>query len=144
MARYLVVANLTLGGEALLATLRDRVAGGGARIHILVPATSDPATWHLHAEEEEVAAARQRLEAAKARFADLGADDVTGEVGALQPVYAIGDVLTRERDDPFEEIILSTLPPGPSKWLRMDLPHRVARAYELPVTHVEARATEEV
>ena len=144
MARYLVVANLTLGGEPLLATLRDRIASGSARVHVMVPATSDPATWHMHAEEEEVSAARRRLEAAKARFAELGATEVTGEVGALQPVYAVGDVLNREKNDPFDEIIVSTLPPRLSKWLKMDLPSRIARAYSIPVSHVYGRETEAV
>ncbi len=37
-------------------------------------------------------------------------------------MLAIGDAL---RDQLFDEIILSTLPPGLSRWLKMDLPSRV-------------------
>jgi len=33
---------------------------------------------------------------------------------------------------------VSTLPGGISKWLKLDLPHRVERATGLPVTHVTA------
>ena len=45
MRRYLVVANQTLGGEALLAKLRTLVESGPASIHILVPATHPKKQW---------------------------------------------------------------------------------------------------
>jgi hypothetical protein len=44
-------------------------------------------------------------------------------------------VLRREQ---FDEIILSTLPPGVSRWLGQDLPHRVQKQFELPLHHVVA------
>lgn len=56
-----------------------------------------------------------------------------GEVGDIHPLRAIGDVPARED---FDEIIISTLPQGISRWLKMDLPDRVARRFDLPVTHV--------
>jgi GABA permease len=133
MARYLVVANLTLGGDHLLEALRERVARGSCDLHVLVPAAPAANTWHSHAEEEDTAAARERLDQAIERFSALGCE-VTGEVGDVRPVEAIGDVL--RRDPRFDEIILSTLPPGPSRWLGMDLPKRVERAFDLDVTHV--------
>ena len=40
MRRYLVVANQTLGGEHLAEKVRECVAAGDARFHILVPASS--------------------------------------------------------------------------------------------------------
>ena len=39
----------------------------------------------------------------------------------------------------FDEIIVSTLPKRTSRWLKLDLPHRVERACGKPVTHVEAK-----
>ena len=39
MRRYLVVANQTLGGDELLAAIRERMAGGDCHFHLLVPAT---------------------------------------------------------------------------------------------------------
>ncbi len=39
----------------------------------------------------------------------------------------------------FDEIIISTLPSGISRWLGMDLPHRVERQFKLPVTTVIAK-----
>jgi hypothetical protein len=41
-------------------------------------------------------------------------------------MLAIADAI-RDRG-PFDEIVPSTLPPGLSKWLRLDLPHRAPRA----------------
>ena len=42
------------------------------------------------------------------------------------------------RDRAFDEIILSTLPPTVSRWLHLDLPHRVAHL-GLPLTTVVAQ-----
>jgi len=42
------------------------------------------------------------------------------------------------RAEPYDEIILSTLPPGVSGWLRMDAGARIERLSRLPVTHVVA------
>jgi hypothetical protein len=67
------------------------------------------------------------------RLSGLGLE-VQGEVGDGNPMLAIGDAI-RDRG-PFDEIILSTLPPGLSKWLRLDLPHRVAASFAIPMTHV--------
>lgn len=130
MRRYLVVANQTLGGDHLIATVRGLSRRGACSFHLLVPAT--PPTDHLWTEEEAQRVARERLEQALARFGALGID-VDGEIGDGNPILAIEDAL---RGAPFDEIILSTLPPGLSRWLRLDLPHRVEAAFGLPVTHV--------
>ena len=39
MHHYLVVANQTLGGDELLACVRERVRAGPSQFHVLVPAT---------------------------------------------------------------------------------------------------------
>ena len=131
MRRYLVVANQTLGGQHLAETVRGCLAAGPARFHIVVPATQprDHAVW---TEGEARALAQRRLEAALDGFLAIGAE-VEGEIGDESPLQAIADVV---HDREFDEIILSTLPPGLSRWLRQDLPHRVERQFELPVTHV--------
>jgi hypothetical protein len=48
---------------------------------------------------------------------------------------AIEDAL---RNEQFDEIILSTLPHSVSRWLHLDLPHRVAHL-GLPLTTVTAQ-----
>ena len=131
MRRYLVVANQTLGGGHLLSLVRE-LAEKPSTFHVVVPAT--PPADHLWTEAEASALARRRLEIALERFRQLGIE-VTGEVGDGRPLQAIDDVLARE---PFDEIVLSTLPPRLSRWLRLDLIHRVEAAYELPVRHVIA------
>jgi hypothetical protein len=132
MRRYLVVANQTLGGEHLAETVRGCLAAGAARFHILVPATQPRDHAAVWTEGEARALAQRRLESALGRFRALGAE-VGGEVGDERPLQAIQDVV-RERE--FDEIILSTLPPGLSRWLGQDLPHRVERQFDVPVRHV--------
>ena len=51
------------------------------------------------------------------------------------PMDAIEETL---HDGDFDEIILSTLPPTVSRWLHLDLPHRVAHL-GLPLTTVSAQ-----
>jgi hypothetical protein len=148
MRRYLVVANQTLGGPELVGKLDECVAAGPCRFHFVVPATAvadqesidRPLTLSgvdggagILPDMDEVARAmaRRRLEKELARLREAGVD-ADGEVGDPRPLHAIKDAL-RERE--VDEIIVSTLHRG-SRWLVMDLPHRVRRSYELPVTHV--------
>jgi hypothetical protein len=131
MRRYLVVANQTLGGDHLADKVKELLAEGPCRFHVLVPATA-PKEHAVYTEGEAEAIAHRRLDDALARFSGLGAE-ADGEVGDANPLEAVGDVL---RDEEFDEIILSTLPPGASRWLKQDLLHRVERSFGLPVTHI--------
>lgn len=133
MRHYLVVANQTLGQPHLMEKIQECIAEGPCDFFFLVPATHA----HAHAQfspMEAVAIAHHRLDAALARFRRLGAA-VHGEVGDPSPLVAIGDLL---RHRSFDELILSTLAPGPSRWLRTGLPERVEQFFRLPVTLVAA------
>jgi hypothetical protein len=138
VARYLVVANQTLAGEHLLEQVRDCLSKGSCSFYIVVPATS-PSEHAVWTEGEATALAQVRLDAALGAFRQLGAD-ADGEVGDANPMDAIRDVL---REGEFDAIILSTLPPGISRWLGQDLPHRVEKEFDLPVTHVIGDVKEE-
>jgi hypothetical protein len=131
--RYLVVANQTLGGKHLLRLVHEYTAAGPCRFHVVVPATppGEHLTW---TEGEALAIAQQRLDRALVTFKDHGVE-ADGQVGDANPLLAIQDALRREE---FDEIILSTLPPGMSRWLKLDLPHRVERSFDVPVTHLVA------
>jgi len=135
MRHYLVVANQTLVGEPLVAKVQELMAAGPCRFSLVVPATHP----HHHAmwtEGDATAIARRRLDEALVCLRAMGAD-VGGDVGDERPVDAVGDAI--RSGPPFDAIILSTLPPGASRWLRQDLPHRLARNFELPVVHVAAK-----
>lgn len=135
MRRYLIVANQTLLGDPLLARVRECLAAGPCSFHLVVPATHAPGkAWQL--EHRDHAYAVERLEQGLDRFRALGVD-VEGEVGDARPMDAVRDAIRNA--GPFDEIILSTLPAGVSRWLHQDLPHRIHRWFELPVTTVVAR-----
>jgi hypothetical protein len=63
---------------------------------------------------------------------------VTGSVGDPEPLMAIHDAVNLGE---YDEIIISTLPLGISRWLKLDLISK-ARAIGLPVTHVTAKDRE--
>ena len=133
MKRILLVANQTLGGEEVDAWLRERIAEEPCEVHVLVPANVDAPGW-VHDEDSDRALAQQRLQDAMARLKELGVP-VSGEIGDERPVDAIRDVL---RATPCDEIVLSTLPIGVSRWVRQDVVHRVERYVDVPVTHIVA------
>ncbi|MBI4259077.1 MAG: universal stress protein [Actinobacteria bacterium] len=137
MRRYFLVANQTLGGEHLADAVRDAVEAGPCEFHVIVPATP-PREHMVWTEGEAIAMARQRLDTALERLRAMGVQ-ADGRVGDANPVLAVEDAL---RERPCDEIILSTFPPGMSRWLRVDVPHMLAR-YGVPVRHVIAQ-TEQV
>lgn len=133
LRRYLVLANQTLGGDELIATVREALALGPCSFHIVVPATPAAEIYTEGAEEHEGdIQAKQRLADAWSCFERLGAT-TTGTVGPSDPVEAVREAM---EDSGFDEIILSTLPPGPSRWLRQGLPDEIRRAFGVQVHHV--------
>ena len=133
MRSYLIVANQTLASPTLATAVEERVTQGPARFHVVVPATpvQHGLTWD---ERESHEAASHRLESVLARLRDLGAE-ATGEVGSKDPVAAVHDAL---RDREVDEIILSTLPEGISRWLGQDVPSRIKGSVTMPLTVVTA------
>ena len=151
MRQYLVVANRTLGGPELIATMAEmRAEAGPCRFHFLVP--REPAGGSGLASPvvelgtrradlqgtQQIAAAR--LNAELARIRDAGGV-ATGEIGPSKPIVGVLSVLRRLHVD---AIVLSTLPLGVSRWLRMDLPSRLRRRVGVPIVHVISEAGPEV
>ena len=136
MRRYLIVAHKTLGGDHLVEHVRALREEGPCRFLLLVP--EEHPSDHMWTEGEVRAAARHKLQEGLDRFHDQGiiAD---GEIGAANPVYAVSTVVRREGPDAFTGIVVSPLPPGPSRWLHWDVPSRLRREHpELPITHLVA------
>jgi hypothetical protein len=128
MRHYLVVANQTLKQPELTEKIRTCNEAGPCDFFLLVPATRahGPLRW---TPADAYAVARRRLESALERVRALGVD-VIGEVGDPSPVVAIGELLRRRS---FDSLILSTLPVGPSQWLRCNVPARIEQLFNLPV-----------
>lgn len=166
MSRYLIVANQTLGGAVLDRAVNQRIRRGTASFHILVPVTElrhETSAWasgfdvdeqepnptddrqaretgqqDRSGRDAEVREARRRaqsrLDLMVERIRSAGAP-ADGELGVADPVEATRAALQR---DPVDEVIISTLPSGLSRWAKIDLPSRVARMTDVAVITVEA------
>jgi hypothetical protein len=134
MAQVLVVANRTAESPELLDALRQRAQEGDVVFTLLVPSTPHGVAWaaDMHSGGEE---ADQHMQAAVERLRSEGLQLAQGKVGDPDPLAAVQDEVNFAK---YDEIIVSTLPGGISKWLKLDLPHRVERATGLPVKHVIA------
>ena len=122
--RALVVANRTADSDQLLEALESRARSGPIAFTLVVPCGPTG--------RDE---ARARLEDAVARMRSRGLE-VEGSLGGdSDPIVA-----AHEAWDPnaMDEIVVCTLPTGVSKWLQLDLPHRIAKLTDAPVTHVVA------
>jgi GABA permease len=137
MGAYLVVAHRTLVEDHLLDHARSLCEAGDCRFHLVVPVTHP--RDHAWTDGEVTAAARRRLDEGIVAFHAIGAE-VTGEVGDANPVYAVATALRAAGDHDWDGIIVSTLPPGVSRWLGLDVVSRVKREFDLPVTHLVAES----
>jgi hypothetical protein len=123
----LVVANVTADSPELIQALKERAARDTCSFTLLVPA---PAAGSVGRE-----AAQERLEAALAVMHDAGLD-VEGKVGDHDAIAAVHDEWDPKR---YDEVVVATLPTGASKWLQVDLPHRIEKLTGgCQVTHVVA------
>jgi hypothetical protein len=146
MALYLIIANQTVGGEQLTAKLDELLGGGPCTFRFLVPVTDTEGThqWDYPPIDRAIrdahliarALAEGRLEYELTRLRQAGID-ASGEVVDALPVDRAQELLHQEQ---FDGVIVSTLPRRLSRWLIMDLPHRITRVSEVAVTHVEGNA----
>jgi hypothetical protein len=137
MSRYLVVTHQTALSPALQRKVSALVAEDpAAEFAVLVPeAPGPPLTW----EGETVDVARQRAEAARTLLEEKAqARVVRTAVGAQEPLQAIADELRAQPG--YDTLVICTLPPGVSRWLKLDLVHRAERKFGLRVIHVVAEA----
>ena len=136
MARILVVANQTCESPELLEALKARNAQGDAEFFLVVPASGHNMLEKATDPDAAAAETVQHLDRAVERFRGEGLT-VEGQLGDGDPIAAVQDAVNFHD---FDEAIVSTLPSHVSKWLKMDLPTRVERTTNLPVTHVETKA----
>jgi len=134
VANVLVVANRTAESPELIEALRERAERGDAVFTLLVPSTPHGVAWaaDMHSGGGE---AEQHMQNAVERLRSAGVEVKEGKVGDPDPIAAVQDEVNFAT---YDEVIVSTLPGGISKWLKLDLPHRVERVTGLPVTHVTA------
>jgi hypothetical protein len=127
----LVVANRTVDSPELLDALRARAESGPIHVMLLAPTT--------YAERAE---AQRRLDSAAASLEAAGIES-EGALADADPIVAVQEAWNPGR---YDEVVVSTLTEGASRWLQIDLPHRVARLTDcqvrhvaVPVRHVEQR-----
>jgi hypothetical protein len=131
MRSYLIVANQTLTSQSLTDAIKARLADGPVRTHVVVPLSpvDRKLTWD---ETESRRVAQERLDEVIGRLREMGAE-ADGEVGDRDPVMAVRDAL---RGREVDEVIVSTLPKGMSRWLGEDVPSRLRDAVPVTVTVV--------
>jgi len=138
--RVLVVANETVGGEALLAEIRERCRNRDCEILVVTPALAGSRAEHWASDvDEAMELARQRMELSLIEVDRLGLKG-RGEIGDSDPNVAIEDAL---RVFPADEIVISTHPPHRSRWLEHGVVDRAREEIDLPITHVVVDLTTE-
>ena len=138
-ANVLVVAHQTAATAPLLDAVRERARRSPARFHLVVPRHAHGMHKVVDPEDAGGDESDRVLADALPKLSAAAGQEVTGHVGDAEPLMAIQDAVNL---GDYDEIIISTLPLGISRWLKLDLVSK-ARALGPPVTHVLAPSHEE-
>jgi hypothetical protein len=130
--RILVIANETVGGEALRERVAEHSAGHPTKVLVVTPALNSPVRHWTSDEDNARAQAQERLNASLAQLSEAGIE-ARGEVGDGDPLQAMEDAL---RTFGADEIIISTHPEGRSHWLERGVVSGARERFEVPITHV--------
>jgi hypothetical protein len=133
-AHVLVVAHQTAATSGLLDAVRERAHRSPATFHLVVPQQAHGMHKVVDPQDAGVDEAQRVLEVALPKLSEAAGREVTGSVGDAEPLMAIHDAVNLGN---YDEIIISTLPLGISRWLKLDLVSK-ARGLGLPVTHIAA------
>jgi len=118
----LVVLNKVAPTDALIAAVRERVAAGVERFHVLVP---NPHNLGFDHGDPVPTDGEELLAGALPPLREVDGAKVSGRVATSPNAY---DDIVEELDaGTYTEIILETPPAHLSHWLHVDLPQRVAQ-----------------
>jgi len=131
-ARVLVVAHKTAATQPLLYAVRERAQRGPATFTLLVPNPAHGLHKVVDPEDQQASEAQTVIKEAIPALSEAAGAPVEGIVGDADPVAAVHDAINLRG---FDEVIVSTLPVRLSRWLKLDLPSKVA-GMGLPVTTV--------
>jgi hypothetical protein len=137
-AHVLVVAHQTAATQGLLDAVRERAQRGPAVFHLVVPRLAHGMHKVVDPQDSGDDEAQRALDQALPKLSEAAGERVTGSIGDSEPLMAIQDAINLGR---YDEIIVSTLPLGVSRWLKLDLISKT-KALGLPVTHVAASKVE--
>ena len=130
--RVLVVAHRTAATEPLLEAVRERASRGPASFTLLVPNVAHGLHKVVDPEDQDASEAQAVLDEALPKLREAAGGDVEGITGSTNPHMAIEDAVNTRG---FDEIIISTLSPKVSRWLKLDLPSKLS-GLGLPITTV--------
>jgi hypothetical protein len=130
--RVLVVAHKTAATQPLLDAVRARAAQGPCVFTLLVPNAAHGLHRVVDPEDQGAKEARTVLERALPHLSEAAGAPVDGILGDADPMAAVQDAVNLQG---FDEVIVSTLSPRVSRWLKLDLPSKVA-GLGLPVMTV--------
>ncbi|HUA04131.1 MAG TPA: hypothetical protein VMB27_09520 [Solirubrobacteraceae bacterium] len=133
-ANVLVVAHQTAATPGLLEAVRVRAQRSPARFHLVVPRQAHGMHKVVDPQDASADEANEVLAVALPKLSEAAGGEVTGSIGDAEPLMAIHDAVNLGH---YDEIIISTLPLGISRWLKLDIVSK-ARGLGLPVTHVAA------
>ena len=119
----LVVAHQTAATQPLLDAVRQRAQRGPSTFTLLVPNRAHGLHKVVDAQDQGPAEAQEVLGSGSAQLTASAGSQVEGIVGDPDPVAAVQDAINLRG---FDEIIISTLPHRVSRWLKLDLPSKVA------------------
>jgi hypothetical protein len=130
----LILARRTADSPELLEAVAGRARQGPCNFTLLVPAYPPP-VHHLgdrfHSGQR---AAERRIASAVPLLSRAAGAEVVAVVGAGEPLVAVRDALAVMG---FDEVIVSLLPAGASRWRQLGLPRKI-RALGVPVIEVQS------
>lgn len=130
--RVLIVAHQTAQAPELLEAVAARARQGPARFTLVVPSVAHGMHRVVDPQDQSDREATEVLNEALPRLSQAAGSEVDGIIGDPNPLDAAQDAVNLHR---FDEIIVSTLPHTLSRWLKLDLPHKL-EGLGLPVTTV--------
>jgi hypothetical protein len=121
--RVLVVADRTEPCPALAAAVRRRARAGRCEFTLLVPAVAHGFHRVVDPEDACCAEAESTLAALLPALEEAAGAPITTRIGAHEVLAAIEDTLN---ESDFQEVIVATPRARMWRWLRVDLPRKVA------------------